>query len=391
MPKAKRMTNRTGKLDKPKQQRKIERRFEVTLTDKDGEEHLVCIKGAKTAYEFGLKISLKFLELGHLDAYISGELKQKYVHKGKLFKDVALEWYELTKEPKLRDSSRASYMNRMNNHLFPTFGKKHIVDITLADVRKFFQKRADISKSLNNQCKTIIQMVLSYAEENEYIDKNPLAGKKIETLGTDRKEKRAMLADEIRDALSIETDERTKKFIAIGLLTGMRIGEILGLRWEDYDAKRGILRVNKQITFSKADRKRTSNESTPKTKSGIREVPVCKRLRDILEPMRGLPKAHIITNELNLPERKTEVQMSRKLNALIGISPHEMRHTFITHMTAAGCDPKTVAVIVGHKTTAMTSQYTHPSDEMKLNAAGMMNEFLFTTKEQLEDENITNF
>lgn len=387
MPKAKRMTNRTGKLDKPKQQRKIERRFEVTLTDKDGKEHFVCIKGAKTAYEYGLAIALKYLEYGCLDGFLTGEQKQKYVHKGKLFKDVALEWYELTKEPKLRDSSRSAYMNRLNNHILPAFGRKHIADITLADVRKFFQKRSSVSKSLNSQCIGMIKSILSYAEENEYIEKAPLAGKKLEIAGTDTKEKSALSVDEVRNALSIEADEHMQKFIAIGLLTGMRIGEILGLRWEDYDTKRGILRVNKQITFTKADGKWLSKESAPKTKSGIREVPVCEQLRDILEPMRGLPNAHIITNEVKLPDRATEEQMRCTLKGLLGITPHEMRHTYITLMTATGCDAKTLAAIVGHKTIAMTSQYTHPSDEMKSNAAGMMNEFLFTT----DNENITNF
>ena len=387
MAKRKLTTNKTGKLNKPKQERKIERRFEVTLIDKDGKEHAICIKGAKTAYEYGLAIALKYLAHGCLDSFLTGEQKQKYVHKGKLFKDVALEWYELTKEPKLRDLSRESYMNQLNNHLLPTFGRKHIADITLADVRKFLQTRTYMSKSLNSKSINIIKNILSYAEENEYIEKNPLAGKKIEIIGTDPKEKSALSFDELHNALSIKADEHMQKFIAIGLLTGMRLREILGLRWEDYDTKRSVLRVNKQATFSREDGKRIAKESAPKTKSGIREVPVCKQLRDILEPMRGLPKAHIVTNEIKLHRRATEEQMRRALKKLLGITPHEMRHTYTTVMTAAGCDAKTLAAIVGHKTTAMTSQYTHPSDEMKSNAAGAMNEFLFSTK----DERITNF
>lgn len=387
MRKAKRMTNRTGKLDKPKQQRKIERRFEVTLTDKDGEEHFVCIKGAKTAYEFGLKISLKFLELGHLDAYISGELKQKYVHKGKLFKDVALEWYELTKENKLRDSSRSAYMNQLNNHLFPTFGRKHIVDITLADIRKFFKNRANLSKSTNDLCNVVMRSIFAYAEENEYIEKDPLAGKRVAASGQGTKEKRALSIDEVRNALAIETTETLRKFIAIGLLAGLRTGEIVGLRWEDYDAKRGVLHVNKQITVPKTGGKRPCEESAPKTKSGIREVPVCEQLRDILEPMRGLPRAHIVTNEIGLPGRGLKDQIRKAVKGLIGITPHEMRHTYTTLMTAAGGDPKTLATILGHKDIAMTSRYTHPSDKMKANAAASMSSLL----SQTGDENITNF
>lgn len=388
MPKAKRkMTNRTGKLDKPKQQRKIDRRFETKLTDREGKEQSICIKGAKTSQEYGLAIALKYLEYGCLDSYLTGEQKQKYVHKGKLFKDVALEWYEITKEPKLRATSRMSYTNQLNNHLLPTFGRMHIADITLADVRRFFQRRTNVSKNSNSLCAGIIKGILSYADENKYIDQNPLAGKKLEIPGTDAKEKRALSEDEVHKALSIDTSESMKKLIAIGLLTGMRIGEILGLRWEDYDTKRRVLTVRKQITFPKKKGKWTSNESMPKTKSGVREVPVCNRLHDILEQMRGIPQAHIITNEVRLPTRVEEDRMRQELKRLIGITPHEMRHTYITIMTATGCDAKTLAAIVGHKTTAMTSQYTHPSDEMKSNAAGAMNEFLFATK----DETMTNF
>lgn len=339
--------------DRRRRAKPLRQSFPLPLPDGTTEEKDIT---SKDRFEFGLRIAIEYYERGCLDAYIE-ERKAKYRREQKTFKQVAEEWYMLTKEKAIRRNTQISYKGLLNNHLYPTFGDESIASITLSDLRMFFNGRGLQAKGTNDKCKIILKGVFAYAEENGLIKENPMNGRKIVVTGKEQAQKRALTMAQITSVLEVQGTQDATKFIAIGLLTGMRKGEIYGLRWEDVDMKSGQIHVTKQVQHGV--------ECTPKTKAGVRDVPILPMLGAILEQRRGLPHAYVIGNGIAPITKARGQRIEREAKRITGVTPHEMRHTFVTVMTESGVDAKTLAEIVGHTDIGMTSRYTHPSAQLK--------------------------
>jgi integrase len=163
--------------------------------------------------------------------------------------------------------------------------------------------------------------------------------------------------------------------ILLALHTGLRIGEICGLKWNDIDFDQKILKV--QRTVQRVYRKALDGSgkskiviSTPKTRSSKREVPLAGLLLPVLRKI--LPE-NIDTFFLSRNENCLEVRTFRAFfenflssNQIDRINFHALRHTFATRCIEAGGDCKTVSELLGHSTVNMTlNLYVHPQIEQK--------------------------
>ncbi len=168
------------------------------------------------------------------------------------------------------------------------------------------------------------------------------------------------------------------------LYTGLRIGEICALRWENIDIKNKKIKVKKTIVRIKnpdvnAKKKTIVVIDQPKSISSIREIPIPDFMITFLLKFsegRG-PDDFLITGTNKYMETRTYFNRYKKIVKEIGLDHynfHALRHTFATRCIEKGCDPKTLSEILGHSNVNITLQrYVHPGYESKVKVINQLN------------------
>ena len=159
--------------------------------------------------------------------------------------------------------------------------------------------------------------------------------------------------------------------VLVSLTTGLRIGELCGLKWEDIDIKNRVLYVRKntqRIYIKKIGEAKGSTKvitSTPKTEVSVREIPISALLLPVIK--KGYVtngKAYLITGKEKGMEPQTFRKHFYKMLNVIGIDKvvfHGLRHTFATQLITKGAELKTVSLLLGHSSTSTTEKiYLHP-------------------------------
>ena len=163
--------------------------------------------------------------------------------------------------------------------------------------------------------------------------------------------------------------------IYISLTTGLRIGEICGLKWSDINTDNGTITVNRtieRIYIVEGERKYTELViNTPKTKNSCREIPMNKELLAMVKPLKKVVNTdfYVLTNEEKPTEPRTYRNYYHRLMARLDVPRlkyHGLRHSFATRCIESNCDYKTVSVLLGHANITTTlNLYVHPNMEQK--------------------------
>ena len=170
--------------------------------------------------------------------------------------------------------------------------------------------------------------------------------------------------------------------VFICLSSGMRIGEICALKWEDVDVDNGIIHINRTIqriyTIEADCRKTEIIIDIPKTKNSIREIAMRKDLIRILKPIKKIVNNsfYVLTNEAKPTEPRTYRSYYKNLMndlEMPALKFHGLRHSFATRCIESKCDYKTVSVLLGHSNISTTlNLYVHPNFEQKKKAIEQM-------------------
>ncbi len=279
----------------------------------------------------------------------------------------------------------------VNTYIMPHIGKKKLAFLSTNEVQRMYvilkksgriKKHPKYGHELSDN--TIIDIhgtlhrALEIAVNNHLIPKNP-------TKNTKRPKKKAKDLQVLNDAeidrlmQAIDTDEEWGDFFYLELTTGLRRGEICGLRWRDFDEKESIIRIETSISMLKGG---VIYEDEPKTDESKRKILLPKITADRLRNRKRISE-WIFPNLLNpkLPiappaaYRKAKSFLS-KLN-LPDISFHDLRHTFATHALATGVDAITLSTILGHTNPSFTvDTYTHVTGDMQKRASEIVGSFL---------------
>ena len=163
--------------------------------------------------------------------------------------------------------------------------------------------------------------------------------------------------------------------IYISLSTGLRIGEICALKWSDINVADGTITVQRtieRIYVVEGEKKHTQLViNTPKTVNSCREIPMSKELLAMVKPMKKVVNGdfYVLTNEDKPTEPRTYRNYYNRLMEKLDIPKlkyHGLRHSFATRCIEAGCDYKTVSVLLGHSNISTTlNLYVHPNMEQK--------------------------
>ncbi|GHT01943.1 transposase [Bacteroidia bacterium] len=294
--------------------------------------------------------------------------------------------WKADKKQYVKKSTYSAYMLLLENHLLPAFGNKQHIEET--DVQAFvFQKLEEgLSQKSIKDILIVLKMVLKFGAKNKLCEYNPFD---IQYPTEREKQDIEVLSKTNQKKIMTYVQEHfTFKNLGvyICLSTGIRIGEICALTWEDIDTDTGIISVRQtlqRIYIMENDSKHTELVfDTPKTKNSIRDIPMTKDLLKMLKPIKKVVNNsfYVLTNDAKPTEPRTYRNYYKQLMEDLGIPKlkfHGLRHSFATRCIESNCDYKTVSVMLGHSNISTTlNLYVHPNLEQKKKCIDQMAKML---------------
>ena len=282
----------------------------------------------------------------------------------KYVSDVMCEWLETNKN-QVKITTYQKYKSTIEKHIIPELDRIQIQFLTSAIIQQFTDKllSKNISRTTVNDILIVLGMGLGYAEK-EYSVHIP----KISLVKNPPKEMRVLSASE--QNLFVEYLLNKNDVFSFGMLlalfTGLRIGELCALTWDDISET--TIRVNK--TVQRVQQNDTTEIITlpPKTVSSNRIIPIPKELILLIKSRRNI--GSVLKQENGRPVEPRLMQIKfKKYTAECGVENinfHSLRHSFATRCVEVGFDIKTLSEILGHSDVKTTlNKYVHSSMEQK--------------------------
>lgn len=288
-------------------------------------------------------------------------------------------WIQEIKSYTVRPNTIRNYKERYTNNI-----KDKIGNMLLKDVRPMHCQNI-LNAMVENYRNSTIQQVritlygmFESAFENEMIPRNPVTKAVKCYIGKESKPKRVLTIDEQRIFLETALGCSNYNQYALILQTGLRTGELIGLKWSDIDFKRKIMHITRTMEY-----RHSVGEwkiGLPKSKSGYRDIPLTdeaiKILQNQKEKLKSIKIIPLEFSEYVFICRKGEPTKNSaydttlfKLAEKAGIekfSMHTLRHTYATRCIEAGMRPKTLQKLLGHANIGITMNlYVHVTDEEK--------------------------
>lgn len=315
--------------------------------------------------------------MGNIAHYISLIISTYYfisIMSNKTIREIAEAWKEY-KRPYVKQSTMAAYVLILENHVLPEFGDND--SLHEHDVQAFVLKKIEhgLSAKSVKDILIVLKMVMKFGVKNEWMNhyewdiKFPVNSqpKELEVLSVANHKK---ILDYVQHNFTFMS-----LGIYISLSTGLRIGEICALKWSDINVADGTITVQRtieRIYMVEGEKKHTQLViNTPKTVNSCREIPISKELLAMVKPMKKVVNAdfYVLTNEDKPTEPRTYRNYYNRLMEKLDIPKlkyHGLRHSFATRCIEAGCDYKTVSVLLGHSNISTTlNLYVHPNMEQK--------------------------
>lgn len=325
------------------------------------------------------------------------------------------EWFVKYKAPMLKDGGSPSYKRKFLNYYGTRIGSKPLADIRQIHVQTAIAdmlKEGRTSRSVR-EATGILQSCVEAAIANGLMFLNPVLGVMIPKC--EKVERRVLTVEEQEIFLGYlkATKSWYEEMYKFMLLTGMRIGEVGGLQWEDVDFTSRFIYVKRSLTYQYEDGKKIMRLTSPKTENSVRKIPFFGETREVLEKQfekvkrkredlgkrwrqpeeygnlvfltsMGSPigrysiesDMRYVTQQIN-DMLKTEALYSGGIPKNFGrVHPHALRHTFATRCFEKGMTPRAVQEIMGHANYNTTVSYTHVLDDIKSKEAERVGEFL---------------
>ncbi|MDR0925335.1 MAG: site-specific integrase [Hungatella sp.] len=295
-------------------------------------------------------------------------------------------WIEQYKENQVKIGTIITYNKYFNGHIKDGIGKKKLVDIRGENIQKFYNDLAkrDLSLSSIKTISAILHGCLKQALKNGLIERNPVP---LATLpkGKAKSDHRIFTKEEQEIFMKYAQDSYLYNMFSLVIRTGLRSGEIRGLKLSDVDKASNLLHIQRTLKYEAG---RGFFEDTPKTATSKRDIPLTKDMLTIIEREKQTYGEKVLRMDgyiFRLPDgtpisgARVQIEIDRIVTRIneAGITferftPHCFRHTFATRAIENGMNPQTLKTILGHSTLSMTMDlYSHvlPStkaEEMEL-------------------------
>lgn len=292
-------------------------------------------------------------------------------------------WFEYwvsIKKRTVRPNTIRNYTERYHRNIEPVIGNKMLGAVNSIHCQTIMNRMADEGYRTTTIYQTRITLynMLEYAYLNDVIMKNPCSKVVKSDIGKSSRKKEALTRDMQRTFCQIAKGNAYEYQYRFLLQTGLRTGELVGLKWSDVDWENRTLTISRSMEFRHSTKEWRIGE--PKSKSGYRTIPLTEEAIEILRLQKKKNQfIDIISLEwrefIFLCRKGTPVKNSTydtmlfKLCEKAGIpkfSMHVLRHTFATRCIEAGMIPKTLQTILGHSNIGITMNlYVHTTEEQK--------------------------
>ncbi len=291
----------------------------------------------------------------------------------------------------IKKQSYLNYENMIKNHLDKYIGQIPITKLKKEDIEIFFKelKKREIAISTQKKIMYIIKATLDLAYEQNYT-KNYLNLKKIKFKSAQNQIFILSKKDQITLEKNLLIKLNIRKIcLLLCLYTGLRVGEISGLKWEDIDFKYNFIVVKRTIeriknTNKEAKTKTILIESTPKSDTSNRIIPFPMFLSPLLQTFKGNDKDYILSGSKKKYDPRLFQSFYHRTLRTCGINKnkfHTTRHTFSTRAIESKMDIKTLSELLGHSSIEITLKlYVHPSYELKKSSIENLVTFMTDTE-----------
>lgn len=284
------------------------------------------------------------------------------------FDKAAGEWlFEVGKGKKY--ATLVKYSNIYNLYIKPVLGNIPVSEITSKTINGVFPRDTEKSASTLKSISCVTNQIMKYASAKYNV---PLCSAVCDKCKSPRKPVEVLSKSEQIKLMKYlyEDSDIYKVGIILCLSTGLRLGEICSLKWEDLDFENKFLHVNRtvqRITAPKGSGKTALIESEPKSCFSKREIPVTDTLIELLLPYKK-EGGYVLNGKRPMEPRTYQNKFAGYL-AAAGIRKtnfHTLRHTFATNCMDSGADVKSLSEIMGHSDVRITlNRYVHPTAETK--------------------------
>lgn len=301
------------------------------------------------------------------------------------------EWFEAYAKVKVRPSSHQTYKGYIENHIKPNIGDIPIEKLTSLRLQKFYRKlltegrvpriesekqpKGLSAKTVRN-INQVISSAMDVAVKHKLILSNPTDG--CELPKVEHKEMHTIHAEQLGAFLREAKESGVYELYYLDLATGLRRGELLGLKWEDIDLAHGVIHVKRQVSRINGEVK----EVPLKTRNSYRNISISKDAVEMLKEMEKHKTCEYVFPSPNggpISPDSVLNMLHRVLDraGLPSIRFHDLRHTFATLALQNGVDIKTVSGMLGHFSAGFTlDTYAHVTTAAQKEAANTMGSVL---------------
>lgn len=350
---------------------------------------------ARFTDKFGIRKTKRFKKLQECRQWIADA---SYISKHSDIEnasDILVDtWYEYwigIKKQTVRPNTVRNYSERYERNIKGIIGKKLLSEVKPIHCQKIFSDMAEQGYKTTTIYQTRITLynMLEFAKENDVILSNPCKKSVKSDIGKPSEKKVALTIDEQRKFLMAATGQSYENQYKFMLQTGLRTGELVGLKWDDIDFGKRTVTISRTMEYRyKVGEWRVG---PPKSKSGYRTIPLTDEairiLKDQKEKNSKIKVINIEWRDQVFLSRKGEpVKNSTYDTALFKICDkaeirkfcmHILRHTFATRCIEAGMIPKTLQKILGHSNIGITMDlYVDATEEEKTKEMDLVAEAL---------------
>ena len=289
-------------------------------------------------------------------------------------------WLHEYKKGCVKIGTIAAYQKYYNGCIKQRFGNVYINQIRGEHIQKLYNEllKEGYAVSSIKVISAILNGCFSQALKNGLIERNPIAAATLPRQ-TSTAVRQALTKEQQELFMNYAEDSYLYNRFAVMLRTGLRSGEVRGLKYRDIDKKKNVIHVRRTLKYLEH---RGYFEDTPKTNTSKRDIPLTKDILALLEAQCAFwgfdiikLDTYLFCNEKGEPLSRERVQ--GEINRIIKrinndghdfkrITPHIFRHTFATRAIEAGMQPQVLKTILGHSSLAMTMDlYSHVMDDVK--------------------------
>ena len=314
--------------------------------------------------------------------------------ENKIVSDFAKEYLSIQRTS-LSPTSYVLYERIIEQYILPTFGRMRLRDIKTYHIQDFIMKlnsmpRRDgkpghIAPQTVKRYTTVLRSMLTMAYKMYYMDDDVGLSRRLTFPKERYQEVDVFTIEEVKTILTAAKTEpiNIKLLIELAFYTGLRRGEIVGLKWSDIDFEKQLLSVKRSIYKPKGKK---ATEKEPKSHSSIRTISIPNSLCETLQQYRKYQTnyalslgifwqnlSYVFTDEFgNVMNPHTPIKQFSHFLARHNIRHlkfHCLRHTSATFLLSNGCDIKTVSARLGHSSIETTNIYVHKLESVDRHAS----------------------